>query len=87
MRKLEELRTQIRQTDMHIIESLAKRQELAKQIGQIKLAEKKEIVDLAQEKRLFEFYEQLSEQCHLQKTFVKRLFKLIIAYSRSVQKL
>lgn len=33
---LEELRKQIEQTDAYIIEKLAQRQELAKQIGEIK---------------------------------------------------
>ena len=87
MLTLEQLRTQIKQTDMKIIESLAERQELSKKIGQLKCEQGKEIVDLTQEKQLFESYEALSEQYYLQKTFVKRLFKLIIAYSRGVQKL
>ena len=86
MLTLEHLRTQIKQIDAKIIESLAKRQELSKQIGRLKWAQGKEVVDRTQEKKLFEFYETLSEQYHLQKTFVKRLFKLIITYSRRVQK-
>jgi chorismate mutase len=86
MLKLNQLRMQIKQTDANIIESLAKRQELSKQIGQLKLAQGIELIDLTQEKNLFEFYEKLSEQYNLQKEFVTQVFKIIITYSRMVQK-
>jgi chorismate mutase len=87
MLTIEQLREQIKQTDANIIESLAKRQELSKQIGQLKLEQGKEIIDLSQEKKLFDFYERLSEHYKLQHTFVKQIFKIIISYSRMVQKL
>jgi chorismate mutase len=86
MLELEQLRLQVKQIDEDIIESLAKRQELSKKIGQLKLAHGKEVVDLAQEKKLFEFYEKLSEQYKLSKTFVKQIFQIIITHSRMVQK-
>lgn len=86
MSTIEQLREQIEQADTVIIEALSKRQELSKQIGQLKSNHGREIVDLTREKKLFEFYEDLSERHHLQQTFVKRLFKLIIAHSRKVQK-
>lgn len=85
MSTIEQLREQIEQADAVIIETLSKRQELSKQIGQLKLNRGREIIDLTREKKLFEFYEDLSERHHLQQTFVKRLFKLIIAHSRKVQ--
>jgi chorismate mutase len=84
--ELEQLRAQVKQIDTKIIESLAKRQELVKKIGEIKVAHGIEIVDLEREEKLYTFYEKLSEQYQLPKTFVKRLFKLIINYSRMVQK-
>ncbi len=87
MSTLEQLREKVEQADAIIIETLAKRQELSKQIGQLKLNQGIEVVDLIREKKLFEFYERLAEKHHLQHIFVKRLFKLIIAYSRKVQKL
>jgi len=86
MSTIEQLRKKIEQADTVIIETLAKRQELSKQIGQLKSNHGRDVIDLAREKKLFEFYEDLSERYHLQQTFVKRLFKLIIAYSRKVQK-
>ncbi len=85
MLTIEQLREKIEQTDTHIIEKLAERQELAKQIGQLKLEEGRDIIDHSQEKRLFEFYDQLCEKHNVQKAFVKKLFKIIIAYSRGVQ--
>jgi chorismate mutase len=86
MLELKQLRLQVKQIDGDIIESLAKRQELSKKIGQLKLAHGKEVVDLAQEKKLFEFYEKLSEQYKLSKTFVKQIFQIIVTHSRMVQK-
>jgi chorismate mutase len=83
---IEQLREQIKQTDVNIIELLAKRQELSKQIGQLKLTQGKAIIDLSREKTLFDFYEKLSEHYKLQQSFVKRIFKIIISYSRMVQK-
>ncbi|KTC83486.1 chorismate mutase [Legionella cincinnatiensis] len=83
---LEELRKQIEQTDAYIIEKLAQRQELAKQIGEIKSKEGKKIIDRQREKKLFIYYEELSNQYHLQQDFVARLFKIIIANSKKVQK-
>ncbi|KTD53801.1 chorismate mutase [Legionella santicrucis] len=83
---LEELRKQIEQTDAYIIEKLAQRQELAKQIGEIKSKIGKKIVDHQREKKLFLYYEELSTQYHLQQEFVTRLFKIIISNSKKVQK-
>jgi chorismate mutase len=86
MDTLEELRKQIEQTDACIIEILAKRLELSKQIGALKSKEGKKIVDRSREKQLFEFYEHLSKQYHLPEEFINRLFKIIILNSRKVQK-
>lgn len=85
MDTLEELRKQIEQADARIIEVLAKRQELSKQIGVLKSKEGKKIVDRSREKKLFEYYEHLSRQHHLQEEFINRLFKIIISNSRKVQ--
>jgi chorismate mutase len=86
MLKIKELREQIKKIDATLVKTLAKRQALSKQIGQLKLEQGKEIVDLSQEKKLFEFYEELSERYDLQKPFIKRIFKMIIAHSRRIQK-
>ena len=86
MLTIKQLRKKIERTDAKIIEKLAERQELSKKIGQLKLEEGRAIIDLSQEKQLFEFYNSLSEKNQLQQDFVHKLFKIIIAYSRMVQK-
>ncbi len=86
MSTLEELREQIEEADACIIETLAKRQELSKQIGALKSKEGKKIMDRSREKQLFEYYDHLSKQYHLQEDFINRLFKIIISNSRKVQK-
>jgi len=87
MPTIDALRKQIEDTDAAIIQQLAKRQELSKQIGQLKSHHGKDIIDSEREEALFAFYETLSEKYHLQASFVKQLFKRIIAHSRKVQAL
>lgn len=86
MLTIDELRRKIEQTDALIIKKLAERRTLAQHIGQLKLEEGKEIIDLSQEQKLFNFYEKLCKKHHLQTSFIKKLFRIIIDYSREVQK-
>lgn len=85
--QLELLRSKIERIDAEIIEHLAQRYDLAKQIGQLKMANGCEVIDLFREQKLFEFYQQLSEKYQLSGSFIKQLFKIIIDHSRHVQKL
>lgn len=85
--QLELLRSKIERIDAEIIEHLAQRYDLAKQIGQLKMANGCEVIDLFREQKLFEFYQQLSEKYQLSSSFIKQLFKIIIDHSRHVQKL
>ncbi|HHT7625320.1 TPA: chorismate mutase, partial [Legionella pneumophila] len=48
--------------------------------------EGKKIIDRLREKKLFEYYDYLSRQYHLQQDFVNQLFKIIISNSKKVQK-
>ena len=82
---IEELRQEIEHTDAKIIENLVQRQALSKKIGLLKMEEGKEIVDLVQERKLFEFYDKMCEKYGLQRSYVKSLFKIIIHYSRKTQ--
>lgn len=82
---IEQLRKKIEETDAVIIQTLAKRQALSKQIGQLKSNHGTEIIDPPREKQLFEFYENLSERYRLDQAFIKKLFSLIIDYSKKVQ--
>ena len=86
MPTIEQLRQKIERIDVSIIAKLAERKKLSQQIGKLKLQEGKDIIDLSQEKKIFENYESLTEQYRLPQPFIKRLFKIIIAYSRKVQK-
>jgi chorismate mutase len=86
MQTLSQLRTQINQVDSDIIEKLAIRQRLSREIGEIKLSQGMEIIDPLREKELYALYEKLSCEYKLESGFVKMLFKLIIDYCRKVQK-
>lgn len=86
MQVLSQLRAQINQVDSDIIEKLAIRQQLSREIGEIKLAQGMEIIDPSREKELYALYEKLSSEYKLEPEFVKMLFKLIIGYCRGVQK-
>lgn len=85
MLTVEQLRKKIEQTDVDLIKILAARQNLCVQIGKLKLAEGKSIIDLCQEKKNFEFYEVLSKQYHLEPVFIKSIFNVIVSYSRKIQ--
>ncbi len=85
MQTLVTYREQINQVDKDIIEKLALRQRLSREIGAIKLSQGMEIIDLHREKEQYALYEQLSLEYNLEPEFVKTLFKRIIGYCRSVQ--
>ena len=82
-----QLRESIRRVDTVIIEQLAQREQLSKQIGQLKLQAGIEITDLVQEKKMFLFYKDLCEKNNISKNFIMKLFKRIIMHSRNVQSL
>ncbi len=86
MQTLLQLREQINQIDSELIEKLAIRQQLSREIGEIKLRQGMEVINPVREEELYALYETLSLQYGLEPTFVKTLFKLIIEYCRAVQK-
>lgn len=86
MQTLVTYRIQIEQIDRDIIEKLAIRQQLSRAIGEIKLKQDMDVIDVHREKELYALYEKLSLQYNLDPEFVKALFKLIIGYCREVQK-
>ncbi len=83
---LDQLRQKISETDTAIIQKLAERQILSKQIGALKAKEGTPILDKAREATLMHSYETLCTQYELDPEFVKGLFKTIIGYSRTLQK-
>lgn len=85
MLTIAQLRQEIEQIDMTIIEKIAERQALAKQIGQLKLEEGSAIYDSAREEKLFKLYEDLSIYHQLPQAFIKDMFKMIIHQSKKLQ--
>ena len=73
MLEIDLIRKEIEQIDGIIIESLAKRQALSKQIGQIKLQHGLAIIDPEREAVLFKLHEKLADRYHLPATFIKYL--------------
>lgn len=86
MSNIEMLREQIKQIDTHIIKLLSFRQKTSNQIGELKQAKGKEIIDLKREEKLFDLYKTLAEKQHLSVTFIEQIFKIIIAHSRDIQR-
>lgn len=85
MSTIEQLREKIQGTDLDIIRNLALRQNLCKKIATLKKHAGKQIIDIDQEKKNFEFYEALSKEYAINPKFVVRLFRLIIVNSRAIQ--
>jgi chorismate mutase len=81
-----QLREKIKKIDANIIQQLAQRQELCKQVGILKAKQGTAVTDQIRENNLMAFYEQQCEQAQLPVSFVKKLFNLIIAHSKQVQK-
>jgi len=82
---IDELRQEIEQIDAAIIEKIAQRLILARQIGQLKIAEARAIDDTAREAYLFQLYEQLSDNYQIAPAFIKQLFGIIIDHSKQIQ--
>ncbi|WP_242605314.1 chorismate mutase [Fluoribacter gormanii] len=85
MPTIEQLREQIQNIDHDIIRFIALRQDLCKKMGALKRKAGKQIIDLEQEKKNFEYYESLSNEYSIDPKFIARLFKLIIINSRIIQ--
>ena len=86
MPTINELRKKIEKTDAALIKKLSERQKLSQQIGKLKAKYGKKVTDLNREKKLMDLYECLSDKYDLRVSFVKRLFKIIIVNSKSLQK-
>lgn len=85
MLTIEQLRENIEKVDAEIIERLAERETLSRQIGKLKFEQGKGIIDRSQEDKLFHFYNDLAKKYNLQPALVERLFKIIITHSRKIQ--
>lgn len=86
MATISELRKKINKIDESIIKKLSARKKFAIKIGKIKEKLKIKVTDNKREKELMQFYKKLSNEHELQPEFIKKLFKMIIANSRKLQK-
>ena len=85
MQTIDQLRCKIEQTDAMIIKKIAQREKLSKRIGQLKLEQGLEVIDLSREKDLFELYGELCKKHKLPEAFILQLFTVIINHSRKIQ--
>ena len=82
---LEGLRKNIDSIDNKIIELLAKRKELIKEIASIKKEQKKPIIDEEREQKIIGRLKKLSKEKNLDDKFIASLYKIIIENSREEQ--
>ncbi|CEG58368.1 chorismate mutase [Legionella fallonii] len=85
MSTIEELREQIRDIDRNIIKNLALRQDVCRRLALLKKEAGKQIIDIVQEKKNFEFYESFSKEYSIDPKFIARLFRLVIINSKIIQ--
>lgn len=86
MKTLTSLRTKIDKIDASLVKLLARRQRLSQQIGAYKNQHGKSIINPRREKQILAQQQQLCVQYQLNVTYVERIFKTIIAYSRRLQR-
>ena len=83
--ELNELRMQIDKVDTLIIKCLAKRQELSKNIAEIKLKENLPVFCPEREKQLLEERQELASLLNIDPAFVNAIFHEILENSKNIQ--
>ena len=86
MKTLQELRAEVDQIDIIIIEQLARRNYLSSIIGFLKLQEKQEIHDPTREEELKNKHASLAKMHNLDPLFIEGLFNVILKHSKKLQK-
>ncbi len=79
--KLDSIRKLLDETDKKIVDALAKRQELVREISSLKIDERKEIRDSQREEQLLNKVAELAREAGLDRYFAEQLFKDIIHHS------
>ncbi|MDZ7682382.1 MAG: chorismate mutase [Fodinibius sp.] len=82
--KLDSIREILDQTDKKIVDALAKRQELVREISSLKLDEDRNIRDSDREEQLLNKITKLAHEAGLDRYFAEQLFKDIIQHSRAI---
>ena len=84
--KLDSIRKLLDQTDKKIIDALAQRQELVREISSLKLDEDRTIRDTEREEQLLDKITKLAREAGLDRYFAEQLFQDIIHHSVRFQK-
>ncbi|GAA5522992.1 prephenate dehydratase [Aliifodinibius salicampi] len=79
--KLDQIRKQLDETDKKIIDALAKRQQLVREVSSFKIDEQKNIRDFQREEKLLNKITKLAREAGLDRYFAEQLFKDIIDHS------
>lgn len=79
--KLDQIRKQLDETDKKIIDALAKRQQLVREVSSFKIDEQKSIRDFQREEKLLNKITKLAREAGLDRYFAEQLFKDIIDHS------
>lgn len=82
---IDDLRKQVTGIDLAIIDLLEKRFALSREIGEIKAAEGREVLDVSREAELARIHAQAAREHGLSEKLVSELFAHIIDESRRVQ--
>ena len=80
-RKLEEIRKLLDKTDRKIVEALAERQKLVREVSSFKIDKTKNIRDLGREEQLLNRIKELAREAGLDRYFAEQLFRDIIHHS------
>ncbi|HLR26744.1 MAG TPA: prephenate dehydratase [Fodinibius sp.] len=79
--KLDQIRKLLDEADRNIIEALAKRQNLVREVSSFKIDEQKNIRDFSREEQLLDKITELARESGLDRYFAEQLFKDIIDHS------
>lgn len=85
MQKLDPLRIEIEKIDAEIIQKIAARMAIVKQIGQTKKEAGIAVLDPTRETQLLQKYQSLAQENQLDPLFIQHLFEMIFSYSRNLQ--
>jgi len=82
---IEEARKEIDKIDDNIIELLAKRKNLIKEIASIKKELNKPIIDKEREQEIMERLKKISKEKELDENFISSIYEIIVKNSRNEQ--
>ena len=83
---LDELRSEIDEIDQHILQTLVKRVDIVKQIGELKNEQNMPIIDEERREKVLQSITDRAKVFHLSEDFVKKLFKEIHDHAVDLQK-